>query len=82
MLPEGIVDYKLCLTDVALLLVEDAWLAKREFEERRGTPEESFYEGQLLAYNKVISLLQAEAQAFGIPLSALHLEDLDPDRDL
>ena len=35
-----------------------------------------------MTYISVLSLMQQQAVAFGLPLSDLSLEDLDPERDL
>ena len=41
-----------------------------------------FERGQLMAYVSVLSLMQQQAVSFGLPLSDLSLEGLDPERDL
>jgi hypothetical protein len=35
-----------------------------------------------LAVSEVIAIMQQQAEGFGIPLSDLRLDDIDPDRDL
>ncbi len=35
-----------------------------------------------MAYYEVLSLMQQQAEAFQLPLEALALEGLDPERDL
>lgn len=47
------------------------------------TPEDQAYEsGRVIAFNEVISIMQQNAESFGIALSALRLDDVVPDRDL
>ena len=41
-----------------------------------------FQEGRRMAYYEVVSLMRAQALAFGIPLHDLALDGFDPDRDL
>ncbi|WP_214467820.1 hypothetical protein [Microbacterium flavescens] len=41
-----------------------------------------FEAGRLFAYVEVISLMQQQAVAFGIDLTELGLDDIDPERDL
>ncbi len=35
-----------------------------------------------MAYYEVISLMQQQAEAFGIPLTDINLEGLDPEKDV
>jgi uncharacterized protein YuzE len=41
-----------------------------------------FKSGELSGFHRVISLMQQQAEGFGIPLSDLRLDDIAPDRDL
>ena len=75
--------------DLGYLLRERAEEAARESRSIRArrapherTVEGEFTEGRSQAYNEVISLMQNQAEAFGIPLADLALEDLDVYRDL
>ena len=74
--------YKHYLLDLGLLLKEDALEAKAQLEHYRGTKDEAYFAGGLLTYYRIISLMQQQAGAFGIPLEDLHLADIRPDRDL
>jgi hypothetical protein len=56
--------------------------AKRDSVAAKGTPDERYRLGALMAFHSVISLLQQQARAFGIPLEELDLSDVDPERDL
>ena len=64
------------LLDLGTLLKEYAVAAKRAAES------DSFSLGRLMAYHEVISLMQQQAVAFGLPLERLGLHDIDPERDL
>ena len=71
------------LHDLGLILKERALEARRQRDE---LPLESldrtFQSGRLIAFNEVISIMQQQAEGFGIALSDLRLEDIEPDRDL
>jgi hypothetical protein len=41
-----------------------------------------FERGQAFAYDRVLSLMEQQAEAFGLPLDEIGLDGLDPDRDL
>ena len=75
--------YRNYLYDVGDLLKTRALEAR---EERSRTlfdsPEYHLESGRLIAFYEVISLLQQEAEGFGIALRELRLDDIDPDRDL
>jgi hypothetical protein len=47
-----------------------------------GSEDRAFKSGRLLAFYEVLSMMQNRAESFGLALSALRLEDVDPDRDL
>jgi len=74
--------YRNYLFDLGLLLKEQAFEAKAERETHRANSSESFYLGQLLAFHRVISLMQQQATAFQIPLEDLQLKEIEPDKDL
>jgi hypothetical protein len=47
------------------------------------TPEDTTFEkGRQMAYVEVLSLMQQQADAFGIPVEELCLDGLDPENDL
>lgn len=68
------------LLDLGTLLEEQAVRARRESNANH--PADSFALGRLMAYHEVISLMQQQARAFGVPLENLNLNDIDPERDL
>jgi hypothetical protein len=67
------------LLDLGTLLKEHAVTTRRE---SKADPSDSFALGRLMAYHEVISLMQQQARAFGLPLENLNLNDIDPERDL
>lgn len=71
------------LFDLGLLLKERALEARRERDASApGSADRTFQAGRLLAFNEVLSIMRDQAEAFGIPLTELRLDDLEPDRDL
>jgi hypothetical protein len=74
--------YKLYLGDLGFLLKEYALEAKVERDQHRGSEDESYYTGVLMAFHRIISLMQQQAIAFDIPLEDLRLDDIDPDQTL
>lgn len=66
------------VSDLGKLLKERAFDAKKERDAKGG----DFEFGKLLAYNEVISLMQNQAQVFGLPLEEMGLAGIDPDNDL
>jgi hypothetical protein len=71
----------LYVRDLCVLLKEKALEAKRE---STTAPEDqrAFALGRLMAFHEVVSLLQQQAQAFGISLEELGLDDIKPEVDL
>jgi hypothetical protein len=74
--------HKNYLFDLGYLLREQALEAKDRHERAKGTDDEAFYSGQRMAYYAVMSLLITQAEAFQLPIEDLHLEGLEPDRDV
>jgi hypothetical protein len=70
--------YENYLRDLGLTLKEYALDAKN----RAMINENEFDSGYLAGYHRVISLMQQQAEAFGIPLEKLALDGIDPNRDL
>jgi hypothetical protein len=50
--------------------------------EARAKPDDAFAQGEEHALYSVVSLMQQQAQSFGLPLRDLALDGLDTDRDL
>ena len=75
--------YKHYLFDLGPAIKERALEAKKARDrEAKGSEGYMYESGRLIAFNEVISIMQQDAEGFGIPLADLQLEDIDPDRDL
>lgn len=73
--------YQLYLQDVGLLVKEYALEAKKSADGKDGD-DRIFYRGIVFGYHAVLNLMQQEAEAFGIGLEELRLDDINPDHDL
>lgn len=75
--------YELYLRDLGVLIKERALQAKDDrSREQRGSEGYMYESGRIMAFNEVISIMQQQAKAFGIPLKELRLDDINPDNDL
>jgi len=75
--------YKHYLRDIGEIVKTRALEAKDErAREQEGSAAYHFQCGRLIAFNEVISILQQQAEGFGINLRDLTLDNIDPDRDL
>jgi hypothetical protein len=74
--------HKNYLFDLGYLLREKALEAKERQKQARGSDDEAFESGRAMAYYEVMSLLIGQAESFQLPIEDLHIEGLDPDRDL
>jgi hypothetical protein len=70
------------LFDLGGLIKEYALAAVAEREKQRDRAAQEFYDGYVQGFHRVVSLMQQQAQAFGIDLKDLQLEGVEPDRDL
>jgi len=70
------------LSDLGKLIREDALKAKKDRDMSKTKAEQKFNEGRLMAYNEVISLMQQQANAFGLSFKEIALDGIDPDNDL
>lgn len=70
------------LKDLSGLLIEQAREAKEARDKATNEGDKLFESGRLLGYYSVISLMQQQAQAFGVELDAIGLAGIHPDRDL
>ncbi|MDP5226834.1 MULTISPECIES: hypothetical protein [Arthrobacter] len=73
--------FALYLRDLGDLVVRQAVEAK-EARLAADPVDEQYSLGRLFAYHEVVSLMQQQADAFGLDRRALGLGDIDPDRDL
>lgn len=70
------------LLDLGQLVKEYALDAVEEREKHRGQPAQEFYDGYVMGFHRIVSLMQQQALAFGIDLKDLRLDEIEPDRDL
>lgn len=70
------------LSDLGRLVKEYALAAVEEREKHRGQPAQEFYDGYVLGFHRIVSLMQQQALAFGIECKDLQLDGIEPDRDL
>ena len=81
--PGANLKYKHYLHDLGDIVKTRAFAAKEERDkEQQGSAAYDFACGRLIAFNEIISILQQQAEGFGISLKELNLDDIDPDRDL
>lgn len=63
-------------------LVRDQALGARGDRDQAAALDIDFANGRLMAYHEVVSLMQEQAEAFGIGLHELGLDTISPERDL
>ncbi len=68
--------YKNYLRDLCFLTKEYAREAISEKRSALGTPEESFQSGYVMGFHRFVTLMQQQAEIFGIELSEIQLHDL------
>ena len=64
--------YKNYLEDLGPIIKECA------LEEKKNSSGSEFDNGQLMAFHRVISLMQQQAEAFEIPLNEIGLQEFNP----
>ncbi len=75
--------YRLYLFDLGQIIKDRALNAKDDLSNQQKNTNGFMYEsGRLMAFNEVISIMQQQADGFGIDLEELNLNDIDPDKDL
>lgn len=70
------------LWDLGELVKEQARAAKDAKDAAQGSDEFDYALGRLMAFHEIVSMMQQQANAFDIELSALGLDDISPERDL
>ncbi len=76
------------LFELGFTIREAAERATRDAERARRNakgsddPDRSFHGARALGYRFVVTLMQDQAEVFGIPLEEVALDGLDPDRDI
>ena len=75
--------YEAFLFDLGPILKERALEAKRSRDNApRESTEREFQAGRVLGLAEAISILQQQAEGLDLSLSALRLDQFDPDREL
>ena len=74
--------WKSYLCDLGQLVKDYALDAVAEREKHNNEPSQEFYDGYVLGFHRVISLMQEQASAFDIDLKDIQLDGIEPDRDL
>jgi hypothetical protein len=74
--------FKHYLFDLGGLIKEYALVAVAQRDKQNERAAQEFYDGYVQGFHRVVSLMQQQAQAFGIDLKDLQLEGVEPDRDL
>ena len=70
--------YENYLRDLGLLIREMALESKQAMDEKKT----DFSTGYMAGFHRVVSLMQQQADGFGIPLEKIGLDGIDPDEDL
>ena len=76
--PADMTVYKDYLQDLGILIKEMAFEAKSDANDD-GT---DFSIGYMAGFHRIVSLMQQQAEAFGIPLDNIGLNGIDADADL
>ena len=70
------------LLDLGRLVREYALAAVETRNTQSEQSAREFYDGYVLGFHRIVSLMQQQALAFGIEHKDLQLDGIDPDRDL
>ena len=74
--------YRNYLEDLGKEILDLAWQAKAKRDGSISGQERHYNDGYLMAFHRVISLMQQQTIGFSISLEELHLNEIDPDSDL
>ena len=74
-------EFGFMIREAAERATRDADRARRDVE-GSDDPDRSFHDGRAFEYRFIVTLMQEQAESFGIPLEEVALEGLDPDRDI
>ena len=74
--------FKHYVFDLGRLVKEYALAAVEERQKQEEPASQEFYDGYVLGFHRIVSLMQQHALAFGIELKDIQLEEIEPDRDL
>lgn len=74
--------FKAYVRDLSFLIKEMAFEAKRTADTSQSESSPEFYSGRLMAFHEIVSLMQQQAEAFGITLDEIGLAGIDPEKML
>lgn len=69
--------YKNYLSDLGSITKEYARESIAELKAAKGSSDESFKSGYMMAFHRFVTLMQQQADAFDIPLEEIDLADID-----
>ncbi len=64
------------LGDLGTIVKEYSLEAKEDYIKAKGTDSEDYKAGYLMGYHRFITLMQQQAEAFGITLEEINLHDI------
>jgi hypothetical protein len=70
------------MLDLGRLVAEKAQEAKQLRDNARGSDSYDYQVGFLMAYHEIVSLMQQQADLFGVCREGIGLDKLDPEADL
>jgi hypothetical protein len=70
------------LIDLGRLVKEYALAAVEEREKYRNESTQEFYDGYVLGFHRIVSLMQQQSLDYNIDLKEIQLDSIEPDRDL
>ena len=68
------------LHDLVIILIDEAKQAK-ELRQKE-TKDYSYYDGYLMGFHRILTIMMQQAEAFQIPLKKLGLDKIDPYKEL
>lgn len=74
--------YKNYLYDLGTIVKELAIEAKKDLDSNSQNECSDYKTGYCMAFHRIVSLMQQQAEAFNIPFSKLNMSDIDADDDL
>ena len=69
--------YKNYLVDLGTITKEYAREAIKEYAASKDSEDEGFKSGYMMAFHRIITIMQQQAESFDIPLSDLELDDIE-----
>ncbi len=70
------------LRDLGREISDLAWQAKAKREASLNEQDRNYNDGYLMAFHRIVSLMQQQTIGFSITLEEINLDRIDPDSDL